>query len=93
MEVEVPSVHESGRLPVLYLGLFVANNKIRSGFYSKPMASPYQIHYRSAISSRVKRDALLQEGLRRYRNMDSSISQIEKQTTVSKFMNSLKILG
>ena len=45
MEVDVPSMHENGCLPVLDLGLSVNNNKIKTSFYSKPMSSPYQIHY------------------------------------------------
>ena len=57
MEVDYPSVHENKRLPVLDLGVFVVNNKIQFGFYSKKMTSPYVNMYRSAISAKTKRDS------------------------------------
>ena len=62
MEVDVPSKNQSGKLPVLDLGLSVEDGKIKHSFYSKPMASPFLIKYSSAISSRTKRDSLLQRG-------------------------------
>ena len=57
------------------------------------MASPFQIHYRSAISKRTKRDSLLQEGIRRLRNLGPTADQLEVKTILSIFMNSLMISG
>ena len=93
MEVDYPSVHENKRLPVLDLGVFVVNNKIQFGFYSKKMTSPYVNMYISAISAKTKGDSLLQEGLRRSRNMSDGIGEYEKKDTLSRFMNTLRISG
>ena len=93
MEIDTPSLNETGRLPVLDLGLFVQNNKIKTSFYSKPMSSPFTIHFRSAISKRIKRDTLLQEGIRRFRNMGPHVSKLEKEAILSKYMNILRISG
>ena len=93
MTVDTPSLHQSGRLPVLDLGLYVSDNHIKSGFFSKPMTSPYQIHFRSAIPSRTKRDTLLQEGIRRLRNMGPNTENLEKEAVMSKYMNSLRVSG
>ena len=93
MTLDVPSLHEDGRLPVLDLGLYVVNKQIKTSFYSKPMSSPYQIHFRSAIPSRTKRDTLLQEGIRRFRNSGPNVSNLEIQNVFSKYMNSLIVSG
>ena len=57
------------------------------------MSSPYQIHFRSALANKSKRETLLQEGIRRLRNMGPMVEQEEKQTVMSEFMNSLRISG
>ena len=93
MEIYTPSLHETGLLPVLDLGLSVKDNKIHHTFYSKPMASPYTIHFRSAISRRTKRDTLLQEGMRRLRNMGPGVTNGEKNEVMSKYMNMLRVSG
>ena len=48
-ETDVPSAHQSGRLPVLDLHLFVANNQIQLGFFQQPVSSPFLILQRSAL--------------------------------------------
>ena len=63
MTVDAPSMHETGLLRVLDLGLLVVNNRVHHTFYSKLMTSPFTIHFRSAISTRIKRDTLLKEGI------------------------------
>ena len=65
-------------MPVLDLVVWIDSDKIRHSFYKKPMACPFLILERSAIPNKIKRDTLLQEGLRRLRNMDINISEIEK---------------
>ena len=64
MESDVPSQHQDGYLPVLDLKVKVVNNKVEYLFYSKPCSSPYTIMYASALSSKQKRETILQEGLR-----------------------------
>ena len=94
MVFDVPSMHENGRLPVLDLEMFVTgDNKVSFGFYSKQMTSPFCNMYRSAIPSKVKKDSLLQEGLRRLRNMGQGIGEIERNLVLSRFMNTLRISG
>ena len=93
MEVDVCSWHEDGRLPVLDLGMFVANDCVEYSFYRKPVNSPFQILYRSALNNQTKRASLLQEGLRRLRNTSSCISDAEKSQILTRFMWSLKISG
>ena len=87
MTVDMPSLNESGRLPVLDLGLRVVNNKIETSFFSKPMSSPFQIHFKSAMAMRTKRETLLQEGLWRLRNQGPQADQLENRNLMSSFMN------
>ena len=77
MTCDTPSDNQSGRLPVLDLELFVVNNQVSHSFYSKPVSSPYTIKYKSAIQARTKRDSLLQEGIRRYRNVSDILSDLD----------------
>ena len=68
-------------------------NKIQWGFYSKLVASPFCIMYRSALPQKSKRETLLQEGLRRFRNFCPGINPCEIQRCLSQFMWSLLISG
>ena len=93
MTFDVPSLNESGLLPVLDLGLYIVNNQVIHRFYKKPMSSPFQIHYRSAIANRTKRETLLQEGIQILRNSGTDASHLERTNELSKLMNSLRISG
>ena len=93
MTIDTPSSNGEGRLPVLDLELWIEQDQIKHTFYQKPMSSPYQIHFRSALARKSKRETLLQEGIRRLRNMGPDVSDLEKQTVMSKYMNSLRISG
>ena len=93
MEVDVPSRNPNGRLPVLDLGLYIEENIVKHGFYSKPMSNPFVIMYNSAIPNSTKQSSLLQEGLRRIRNMGQNVPNLEKISVLNKFMNSLMISG
>ena len=93
MTVDVPSMHENSRLPVLDLGLQVVTNKVQFFFYRKEMTSPYTIMYKSAISANTKRDTLLQEGLRRLRNTCPEAPEGEIIQTMSEYINVLRISG
>ena len=93
MTVEVPSDFADRRLPVMDLALWVNDNQVQFSFFKKPMSSPYVNMWRSAISKKTKRDSLLQEGLRRYRNMGQGVDDAEKRLVLSRFMNQLRISG
>ena len=69
------------------------NNRIRHSFFKKPIACPFLILERSAIPNKIKRETLLQEGLRRLRNIDNQISEEEKFNIMIDFSNSMRISG
>ena len=57
------------------------------------MASEYLITQRSAMSNKVKRETILQEGLRIMRNCDEFTSRLERQEELSKFSNRMRVSG
>ena len=91
--IDAPSLHSNRRLPVLDLEVFVIKNQISFSFFKKPMSNPRVNLYRSAVSNRVKRDTLIQDGYRRMNNCSPDISDTEKFDILSQYMNSLRISG
>ena len=91
---EWPSKHESGRLPVLDVEMWIDEaSNVQFSFFKKPMSSPFVNLYRSALPTKTKRESLLQEGLRRLRRMSYAVTMREKNQIMSSFMNSLRISG
>ena len=69
MEVDNPSRHQSGWMPILDLQVQIAEDKsVDFKFYQKPMAPPTTILNRSAMPARVKWNNNVQQGIRRLRN-------------------------
>ena len=69
MEVDYPSRHRRGWMPILDLQVQIAENKsVGLKFYQKPMAPPTTILNRSAMPARVKWNNNVQQGIRRLRN-------------------------
>ena len=66
--IDVPSLNENGKLPVLDVNLEVVDGKIEHGFFKKPCTSEIVIPYTSAHSKKMKFSVLVGEGLRRLRN-------------------------
>ena len=66
--IDVPSLNENGRLPVLDLNLRVINNQFEHEFFEKPCTSEIVIPYTSAHSRKMKMSVLVEEGVRRLRN-------------------------
>ena len=62
-------------------------------FYRKPMATKEVTWARSALTTRNKRDILIQDLVRRLRNCDSTVSQQEKEEIISEYSYSMKIGG
>ena len=93
MEFDVPSLHREGRLPVLDLHLFIKDNVVKTSFFSKPISSPYTILFQSALSTKQKRNTLLQEGLRRLRNCSPDLDRFEVNDIMSRYMNMIRISG
>ena len=88
-----PSLNTLGRMPVLDLSIWVEGSTVHHTFFKKPMASPYMIMYSSALASKTKRQALVQEGLRRLRNMGPGVSQEENLSVMSRLMHSMMMSG
>ena len=57
------------------------------------MASEYLITQRSAMPTKVKRETILQEGMRMMRNCDPDTTRMERQKELSKLVNRMRISG
>ena len=68
MEVDYPSNNADGWLPVLDNKMRIEDGKVDWKFYRKPVDSKFFILSRSALSGRIKRSSLAQEGIRRLKN-------------------------
>ena len=66
--IDVPSLNENGRLPVLDLNVEVVDGEIKHGFFQKPCTSEIVIPFNSAHSRKMKMSVLVEEGVRRLRN-------------------------
>ena len=93
LEFDAPSMHQDGKLPILDIKVWVEEGRIRHSFYRKEVASNRVIMERSAVSTRVKRDTLFQEGLRRLRNMDRGSTEEEEKEVLGEFSNSMMVSG
>ena len=78
---------------MLDLGLYVEEGRVRSSLFQKHMANPYMIMYKSAIPVRTKRDSLLQEGMRRIRNMGPDAPDLERILVLGRMMNAMRSSG
>ena len=69
MEVDYPSNHPSGWMPILDLEVQMARDKtINFRWFKKPMATCYSILNRSAMPASTKRITLVQRGVTMLRN-------------------------
>ena len=68
LEVEFPSNHEDGKMPILDLKIWIEKHEthamIMHEFYSKEVSSKNVINVKSAIPWSTKRTVLTQEALR-----------------------------
>ena len=82
MEESVPEDSPEGWIPMLDTKMKIEREggitKVRHTYYRKPMASMEVTWARSALSSKQKRDILIQDLTRRLRNCDRQVSQKEK---------------
>ena len=62
LTIKVPSLNANKRLPVLDIELSIVQNKIEFISYKKAVRNPRVMLYSTAISNRIKRDSILQEG-------------------------------
>ena len=75
-EYDIPEFHPDRMLPMLDLKMYVNKDTrgptLMHSFYKKDMSSRYLIPHKSASSNRIKTPILVQEGLRRLRNLSPS---------------------
>ena len=71
----------------------VENNQVIYKFYSKPMANPFVILSKSAMSDKIKRNTLVQEAIRRLRNTSRTLPWDLKAKILSEFSNKMMISG
>ena len=94
MEIDVPSLHDNCRLPVLDLEVWIDDqNRCLYSFYSKDISTPYTILFNSAVPVSTKRTTMLQEGIRRWVNTSSLVPEEELKCTLSRYMNKLRVSG
>ena len=86
MEVDFPSNHTNGTLPILDLEVWVEDGcKILHRFYRKTVASKGVIMARSALPSSSKRAILVAEGLRRMLNCHPDLPREEVAEYLTEF--------
>ena len=78
-------MNESGWMPLLDLQVMVKNNKILFKFFKKSMSSKYVMMQSSAMPMKIKRNALVQEVIRRLRNTSRSCHGVQKQRYCQNF--------
>ena len=95
--LDYPENHPDGRMPVLDLKIWVNKEgrypRVSHTFYKKPIASPYTILKRSAVSESVKRSTIFQETLRRLQHISEDCPWSETVRHLSDFSNCLRISG
>ena len=85
MEVDYPSNHLGGKLPILDLEVWVEGTKVLHRFYKKSMATKMVILARSAIPTSSKRSILIAEALRRMLNCHPDLPRKEKADYLTEF--------
>ena len=68
MEEDTPSQHQTKRLPILDLEVWVQEGQVKHQFFRKSVSTRKMVMARSAFSNAKKRSILVAEGLRRLRN-------------------------
>ena len=80
-------------MPILDLQAKVQNNKFMYKFFKKEVSNPRVILASSAMPMKVKRNALVQEGIRRLKNTSRNIPWSEKAEILTEFSNAMRISG
>ena len=91
LTVDSPSMNESGWMPLLDLQVCVIENKIVYKFYKKSMSNKLVMMERSAMPTKIKRNALVQEVIRRLRNTSRSLPWSVKSKILSDFSFAMKL--
>ena len=93
LTVDSPSRHETGWMPILDLQVQVSNNDITYKFYKKEVSHHLLMLERSALPVKMKRNSLVQEGIRRLRNTKRELDWSVKSEILSEFSFALYMSG
>ena len=80
-------------MPLLDIQVKMDDNKVIYKFYSKPMSSKFTILANSAMPEKMKRNCLVQEGIRRLRNTSRSLGWELKAEILSEYSNKMRVSG
>ena len=84
-EVDCPSLHVEGAVPILDLMVWVEGGLLRHRFYQKDCAPERTIMANTKLSWRTKRGTIFQEGMRRIRAWDSLATEGEKIAEMERY--------
>ena len=82
---EIPSQHQSNKLPILDTQMWIEDGRVLHEFYEKSMTSDYVIRADSAQPNSMKRTCLIEEGVRRLRNCSPSLDWETKVRHMEKY--------
>ena len=91
--VDCPSLHSDGFMPILDTQVKIQDNKCIYKFYKKKVANPLLMLESSAMPRKVKRNTLVQEGIRRLRNTSRELPWSVKAEILSEFSHKMMLSG
>ena len=96
-EEDYPNNHESGKLPILDLQVWIeeepGGSKVKFQFYRKPMSPNLMILYNSAMPWNIKRATLTAEVMRILKNTSVDLSWETKATMLTDMARRMKLSG
>ena len=93
--IDCPSLHNDneGFMPILDLQVKEVNNKCIYKFYKKSVSNPLLLLESSAMPMKIKRNCMVQEGMRRLRNTSRELPWELKAEILSEFSHKLMVSG
>ena len=86
MEVDAPTFHANGKLPILDLEVWVeSGSKLMHSFYKKSVSSKKVVMARSALSNQSKRSIMVSEAFRRLANCHPDLPLEQMATFLTEF--------
>ena len=93
MTGDCPSMHESGKMPLLDTQVWVEGETVEYEHYRKPMANPLMMLEVSAMPENMKRTVLTQEVVRILRNTRPNLPWETKAKHLNQFSERMKLSG
>ena len=90
---DYPSAHPSGYMPLLDIQTRIQDGKVSYVFFKKSMSNPLLLRANSAMPLRMKRTALIQEGLRRLLRTRRQLPWEIKAKILSEFSHKMMLSG